>query len=94
MVSKYSQDKYSIGTVRSEIGTGAKSSWIGDTESTVGFARLKDDDHPMSPAEIQRSVYSRIGNAVSTPVGGSEYRNVHAGIIKEQTIEQHSENIR
>lgn len=86
-------DKYPTGAARSDIGSGAKSSWM-DTESTVGFARLKDDDHAMSPAELQRSVYAPIGNAVSTPGGGSENHNTHARIMKEQTIEQHSEIVR
>lgn len=63
--------KLRSGTVRSEIGTGAKSPWepACDSESTVVLARLQDDKFVMSPTDIQRSIYSPIRAAITTPGG-------------------------
>ena len=96
--SSIGMDNLRSGTVRSDIATGAKSPWqpACDSESTVGFARLQDDEVAMSPADIQRSVYAPIGVAVSTP-GGKNQRStriIPTGILKEQTIDQRSEMIR
>ena len=91
-------DKLGAGTVRSEIGTGGKSPWkpTSDSESTIGFARLQEDEVAMSPADIQRSVYAPIGAAISTPGGQDKQstQTVPTGILKEQTIDQRSETIR
>ena len=57
------------GTVQSEISAPGKSAWkpaVYDSESTVGFVRLDDEDGVLSPADIQRSVYAPIGAALST----------------------------
>ena len=94
-------DKYRSATVRSDVGTGAKSPWkpTYDSESTVGFARLQDEEHTLSPIQVQQSVYAPIGRAVTTSsaqeLEENNGRNVAPGrILKEQTIEQRSEVIR
>ena len=96
--SNIGMDKLGSGTVRSEIVTGGKSPWkpTSDSESTVGFARLQDDEAAMSPADIQRSVYAPIGTAISTPGGNDKQSTqiVPAGILKQQTIDQRSETVR
>ena len=97
--SSIGMDNYRSGTVRSEAGAGGKSAWKPeyDSESTVGFARLQDDEHALSPADVQRSVYAPIGNATSTSAGQDQRKDatiVPAGILKEQTIDQRSEVIR
>lgn len=97
--SSIKMDNYRSGTARSEIGTGAKSPWkpTSDSESTVGFARLQDDEQPLSAADVQRSVYAPIGNAVTTSNGTDHKKSttiVPSGILKEQTIDLRSEVIR
>ena len=85
------------GTINSEISAPGKSAWKPvpyDSESTVGFARLHDDDGVMSPADVQRSVYAPIGAAISTTAGEGDKnatKIVPAGILKEQTMDQRSE---
>ena len=87
------------GAVNSEINPPGKSAWkpvAYDTESTVGFARLHDDEGIMSPADVQRSVYAPIGAAISTTAGeGGKTATtvVPTGIMKEQTVDQRSEII-
>ena len=87
------------GAVKSEINPPGKSAWkpvAYDTESTVGFARLHDDEGIMSPADVQRSVYAPIGAAISTTAGEggkNATRVVPSGIMKEQTMDQRSEII-
>ena len=85
------------GIVNSELSAPGKSAWepaAYDSESTVGFARLQDDETAMSPADVQRSVYAPIGAAISITAAGGE-RNatkiVPAGILKEQSLDQRSE---
>ena len=84
------------GNVHSEISAPGKSAWEPasyDSESTVGFARLHDDEGVMSPADVQRSVYAPIAAAISTTAGGGDHTTkiVPAGILKEQTMDQRSE---
>lgn len=69
------------------------SAWADDSGSTVGFARLQDEEGVMSPMELQRTVYAPtpIGAAISTSAGEGEKRAVPLGIMKESTIDQHSE---
>ena len=66
-----------------------------DSESTVGFARLNDDDGALTPADIQRSVYAPIGAAITTSANGRDQKNVvvPAGIVKETNIDQRSDPI-
>ena len=85
------------GIAHSELSAPGKSAWepaTYDSESTVGFARLHDEEAAMSPADVQRSVYAPIGAAISISAAGGE-RNatkvVPAGILKEQTMDQRSE---
>ena len=85
------------GIVHSEINVPGKSAWEAatyDSESTVGFARLHDDDAALSPADVQRSVYAPIGAAISTTADGGARNTtkiVPAGILKEQSMDQRSE---
>ena len=85
------------GTVHSELTAPGKSAWepgTYDSESTVGFARLHDDEAIMSPADVQRSVYAPIAAAISTTAGGGDRHSrkiVPAGILKEQSMDQRSE---
>lgn len=88
------------GAVHSELSAPGKSAWepaAYDSESTVGFARLHDDEAVMSPADVQRSVYAPIGAAISTTAGGGDgnaSKIVPAGILKVQTMDQRSEVVR
>jgi len=79
--------------VRSEVGTPGISAWKPqyDNDSMVGFAKLHDQEAAMSPADVQRSVYTPIGAAISTSAGKGEKKIVPAGIMKEQTMDQRSE---
>ncbi|KAL8702705.1 MAG: hypothetical protein Q9201_004126 [Fulgogasparrea decipioides] len=92
--SSIGMDSYRPGGVRSEVAAGGKSAWkpAYDSESTVGFARLQDDEQPMSAADIQRSVYAPVGNT-----GGMHGKQgptaFHNSILKEQTIDQRSETV-
>ncbi|KAI4202283.1 MAG: hypothetical protein LQ350_002667 [Teloschistes chrysophthalmus] len=93
-------DNFRGGTIRSEVGNSGRSAWkpgAYDSESTVGFARLQDDEQPLSAADVQRSVYNPTGNSVTTS-GHYENKNgratIHDGILKEQTIDQTSEIVR
>lgn len=97
-------DNFHSGTVHSEITAPGKSAFKPtpyDSESTVGFARLHDEEVIMSPADIQRSVYAPtpytpIGAAVSTTAGEGDRKAtkiVPSGILKEQTMDQRSEII-
>ena len=88
--SSIGMDTYRSGTVRLETGTGAKSSWkpAYDSESTVGFARLQDEE---------RSLYPPLGSAITTSGGQEDCKGgnmISGGILKEQTIDQRSEVIR
>lgn len=95
--SSIGMDNFRSGTVHSEIKTPGKSVWkpsSHDSESTVGFAQLQDEEGVMSPADIQRSVYAPIGAAISTTAGEGDRKHmkiVPAGILKEQTMDQRSE---
>lgn len=95
--SSIGMDHYRGGTIRSEVGSSGRSAWkpgAYDSESTVGFARLQDDEQPLSAADVQRSVYTPIGNTVTT-TGHAGPKNgratVHNAILREQTIDQTSE---
>lgn len=85
------------GPAHSEMNPPGKSAWkpaAYDSESTVGFARLHDDEAAMSPADVQRSVYAPIGAAISTTATEGDPKSmkvVPAGILKEQTMDQRSE---
>ena len=75
------------------------SGWGDDAGSTVGFARLQDEEGILTPKEIQRSVYGAgpVGSAVTTTTGEDRTRKVPlstGGILKESTIDQHTEIIR
>lgn len=89
------------GTAHSEMNAPGKSAWKAaayDSESTVGFARLHDEEGVMSPADVQRAVYAPtgpIGAAISTTAAeGDATKVVPLGILKEQTIDQQSKLIR
>lgn len=77
--------------------SGAKQPWRQSTEngSTIGFARLQDEDAlPTPPIELQHhAIFAPVqGAGVSTSAekGGSDGTMVGGGILKESTIEQHS----
>lgn len=98
--SNIGMDTFRGNTIRSDVGNSGRSAWkpaAYDSESTVGFARLQDDEQPLSAADVQRSVYNPTGNAVTTS-GHYENKNsratTHNGILKEQTIDQTSEIVR
>lgn len=78
------------------VSSAKHSAWADDSGSTVGFARLQDDEGVLSPMDMQRTVYggAPIGAAVSTPTGGGEKKPARMGIMKESTIDQHSEIVR
>ena len=90
------------GTVHSETSAAGKSVFkpaTYDSESTVGFARLHDEESAMSPADVQRSVYTSTpyGTAVCTTAGEGDRKattHVPSGIWKEQTMDQKSEIVR
>lgn len=93
------------GTAHSENTTPGKSAFkpaLYDSESTVGFARLHDEESAMSPADVQRSVYAPapytpIGAAISTTAGEGDRKStkvIPSGILKEQTMDQRSEIVR
>lgn len=76
---------------------GAKTPWRQSAEngSTVGFARLQDEEaFPTPPIELQHhTIFAPVqGAGVSTSAekGGSDGMMVSGGILKESTIEQHS----
>ena len=85
------------GPAHSEMNPPGKSAWkpaAYDSESTVGFARLHDDEAAMSPADVQRSVYVPTGAAISTIASEGDPNStkvVPTGILKEQTMDQRSE---
>ena len=89
------------GVVHSELSAPGKSVWepaAYDSESTVGFARLHDDEGVLSPADIQRSVYAPVGaSTISTTADKGDQsaaKIVPMGILKEQTMDQRSEVLR
>jgi hypothetical protein len=100
--SSIGMDNFRSGTVHSEKTTPGKSAFrpaTYESESTVGFARLHDEESAMSPADVQRSVYAATpaGTAVSTTAGEGDRKSakvVPSGILKEQTMEQRSEVVR
>ena len=79
----------------STVVTSKKHAWADDSGSTVGFARLRDEEGVLSPIEMQRSVYGAgpIGTATTTSTGGGATPAVPLAIMKESTIDQHSEMI-
>ena len=85
-------------TYRSKTGTaistpGHTSVWREDG-STVGFARLQDEEGAMSPMEMQRSVYGNIGSAVTTSANETEMPPSSGrtmGIMKEVKMDQRSD---
>lgn len=95
--SSIGMDKFRSGTVHSEPTTPGKTAWkpaAYDSESTVGFARLHDEEGVMSPADVQRSVYAPLGAAISTTAGEGDRtatKAVPVGILKSQTMDQRSE---
>lgn len=72
------------------------STWADDSGSTVGFARLQEEEGVLSPIEMQRSVYGAapIGAAASAGMGGGENKLKGMGIMKGTTIDQRSEVVR
>lgn len=94
-----------LGTAHSGNITPGKSAFepaTYDSESTVGFSRLHDEESVMSPADVQRSVYAPtpytpIRAAISTTAGEGDRKAtkvVSSEILKEQTMDQRSEIIR
>ena len=75
------------------VASAKHSGWTDDSGSTVGFARLQDEEGILSPMEMQRSVYGAapIGAAVTTSTGPGEKKKVPMGIVKNTTIDQRSE---
>lgn len=75
------------------MAAGKHSAWADDSGSTVGFARLQDEEGVMSPMDMQRSVYAPlpIGAAITTSAGEGERKAVGEGILKESTVDQRSE---
>lgn len=75
------------GIADSQLSAPGKSAWehdARDSESLVGFARLRDEDGVMSPADIQRSVYAPIRTAIPASAGeGNRNDTIPAGILKE-----------
>ncbi|KAL8868716.1 MAG: hypothetical protein Q9174_004804 [Haloplaca sp. 1 TL-2023] len=97
--SSIGMDNFRGGTHHSDMHGGGKSAWkpSDDSESTVGFARLQDDEQPMSAADIQRSVYASTGGTVMASGGQGLDKDrpiLKNGILKSQTIDQHSEPMR
>ena len=79
------------------MGASSKNSaWADDSGSTVGFARLNDEEGLLSPIDMQRSVYGAapIGAAVTTPSRYDEKKIPSTGIMKESRIDQHSEIVK
>ena len=69
------------------------SVWREDS-STVGFARLQDEEGAISPLDVQRSVYGNIGSAVSTAGSGEKKAlTPGGGIVKEIKVDQHEDYI-
>ena len=87
------------GIVHSELSAPGKSAWEHDTrdgQSLAGFARLRDEEEVMSPADIQRSVYAPIRAAISASAGEgdrNETKTIPTGIWKEQMMDQRSETL-
>ena len=85
------------GTGHSEISAPGKSAWESppyDSESTVGFARLNDDEGVLSPADVQRSVYAPVRATISTTAAAGDKnatKPVSVGILKEQSVDQGSD---
>ncbi len=75
-----------------QVATAKRSTWNDETGSTVGFARLHDEEGILSPIEMQRSVYGAA--AITTSTGGGEKKVVPMGIMKNTTIDQHTEIVR
>lgn len=59
-----------------------------DSGSTVGFARLQDEEGILTPMEMQRSVY---GGAGVGATGGGDAKVAGMGILKDTTIDRRSE---
>lgn len=85
--------------VHSELSAPGKPAWeydARDSESLVGFARLRDEEGVMSPADIQRSVYAPIRAAIHASAGErdrNDTKTVPAGILKEQMMDQRFETL-
>lgn len=92
--SSIGMEHFHPGTAHSEKTTPGKSAFqpaTYESESTVGFARLHDEESAMSPADVQRSVYAATpaGAAVSTTAGEGDRKStkvVPSGILREQTM--------
>lgn len=95
-----SSGSHAMDTFRSNNGTKCptprrESVWREDG-STVGFARLQDEEIVMSPIELQRSVYGGVGTAVTTSAGEGDRKDANAqtmGIMKEVKVDQRSDFI-
>jgi len=95
-----------MGALKPELRAPGKSAWAPqafDSDSTVGFARLNDEEGGvMSPADVQRSVYApvAVGSKLTTTAEREGHRdrtvggNPQEGILKEQTIDQSSETVK
>lgn len=79
-----------------------KSGWTTphESNSTVGFARLQDEEAYLSPVDVQKSVYgptmgaTPIGSAVTTDTvveAPTRSPSVSQGIVKNTTIDQRTD---
>ena len=72
----------------------ARASVWKDDGSTVGFARLQEEEGVLSPLDMQRSVYGNMGTAVTTSANEAESKAPPAstmGIMKEVKVDQRSD---
>lgn len=87
------------GIVHSELSAPGKPAWehdARDSKSLSGFARLRDEEGVMSPADIQRSVYGPIPATIPASAGEgdrNEKKTVPAGIWKDLMMDQGSETL-
>ena len=87
-------------TIRSKHGPGnstpGQTSVWRDDGSTVGFARLQDEEGVLSSLDMQRSVYGNIGTAVTSTAEEGEKKpatGAPLGIMKEIKVDQRSDVI-
>ena len=84
--AKHGSSRIGMSSIRSKAvypdsNTPGKSGWkaaADDCESTVGFARLQDEDTAMSPADVQRTVYA------PTPAPSTSVRVAISTVPKER----------
>ena len=81
-------------TAGERLGPEREASLWKDDESTVGFARLHDDEGVLPPMNPSRNTIPRVGVAISSDSAAKEKSGLDVrqmGITKEQTIDQRSE---